>query len=306
MDKEVVSWKNKGRMIDVNGHQVFCIKEGSGPNLLVLHGYPFNTFEWKSVWNILVKNYTVFTFDYLGMGFSDKPKDHEYSFHEHCEIVNSLIEHWGIKQTHILSHDLGVSIAQELLARDLASHNCFKIQSLVYMNGGLFMDSYKPRMIQRLLSQSPKSIGKLLSNLLTKKKLTKSIKPIFGPNTQPTKQLIDQFWDILNYNDGKSIAYLIGRLVFDKVNHQESWISAMQNTNVPMCFINGPFDPNSGIHMANRYKELIPDANVKLLGKDIGHWPQIEDSSGVWSYYQEFRNEIVDNANDSSLIKEVA
>jgi pimeloyl-ACP methyl ester carboxylesterase len=66
----------------------------------------------------------------------------------------------------------------------------------------------------------------------------------------------------------------------------------MQNTKVPMCFINGPFDPNSGIHMANRYKELIPNPNVKLLGQDIGHWPQIEDPNGVLLYYQEFRQEI--------------
>ncbi|MBC8756684.1 alpha/beta hydrolase [Kordia sp. YSTF-M3] len=295
MDKEVVAWKNKGQTININGHQVFYIKEGSGPNLLILHGYPFNTFEWKSVWKNLVKEYTVFTFDYLGMGFSDKPKDHVYSFHEHCEIVNFLIEFWGIKQTHILSHDLGVSIVQELLARDVTSQNCFKIQSVVFMNGGLFMDSYKPRMIQRLLSQSPKPIGKLLSKLLTKKKLEKSIQSVFGLNTQPTNRLINQFWDILNYNDGKSIAYLIGRLVFDKLNHQERWIAAMQNTKIPMCFINGPFDPNSGIHMANRYKELIPNPNVKLLGKDIGHWPQIEDPSGVLLYYKEFRNEIQKN-----------
>ena len=301
MEKEVVAWKNKGKTIDVNGHQIFYLKEGDGPNLLILHGYPFNTFEWKYVWEDLVKKYSVFTFDYLGMGFSDKPQDYEYSFHEHCEIVNYLLGHWGIKKTHILSHDLGVSIVQELLDRDLAAQNCFEIQSVVFMNGGLFMDSYKPRMIQRFLSQSPKPIVKLLSKLLTKKKLENSIKPIFGPNTQPTNQLINQFWDILNYNDGKSIAYLIGRLVFDKLNHQERWISAMQNTKIPMCFINGPFDPNSGIYMANRYKELIPDSNVKLLGQDIGHWPQIEDPNGVVSYYEEFREEIYKTLKDSSL-----
>jgi len=292
MDKAVAAWKSKGQITHIKGHQIFYIKEGSGPNLLVLHGYPFNTFEWKHIWKTLVEKYTVFTFDYLGMGFSDKPKDHTYSFHEHCEIINDLVKYWEIEQAHILSHDLGVSIVQELLARDLASENDFEIQSIAYMNGGLFMDSYKPRMIQRLLSQSPKPIGKLMSKLLTKEKLEKSLNSIFGPNTQPSAELIDQFWEILNYKEGKAIAYLIGRLVFDKVNHQERWIYAMQNTTIPMCFINGPYDPNSGIHMANRYKELIPSANVKLLGKDIGHWPQIEDPIRVLANYQEFRDEI--------------
>ncbi|TMM53958.1 alpha/beta hydrolase [Maribacter algarum] len=288
MDKEVLHWREKGDTLSINKHEIFYLTEGTGPNLLILHGYPFNTFEWKFVWNELVKQFTVTAFDYLGMGFSDKPINHVYSFHEHCEMVNGLMSRLNIGKTHILSHDLGVSIAQELLARDLSKRNSFEIQSLVYANGGLFMDSYKPRLIQRLLSQSPKFIGKTLSKLLTKKKLENSIKSVFGPNTQPTDILVDQFWEILNYKDGKSIAYLIGRLVFDKMNHQEKWIEAMQKTEVPMCFINGPYDPNSGIHMANRYKELIPKPNVQLLSDKIGHWPQIEDPKGFLKLYFEF------------------
>ena len=292
MDKDVFLWQQKGKYLTVFGHNIFYIQEGKGPNLLVLHGYPYNTFEWKSVWSKLTQNYTVLTFDYLGMGFSDKPKNHVYSFKEHAEIVNYLLNYFNIKTTHILSHDLGVSIAQELLARNKEGANTFKMQSLVYMNGGLFMDTYQPRFIQRLLSQSPAPIGKLLSKLLSKKKLDKTIKSVFGPTTQPSELLLKQFWDILNYKDGKSIAYLIGRLVFDKINHQKRWITAMQTTEVPMCFINGPFDPNSGIHMANRYKELIPNPNLKLLNKEIGHWPQLEDPEGVLSAYFQFRTEI--------------
>lgn len=292
MDEEVVLWKKKGQYLKVFGHEIFYIKEGKGPNLLILHGYPYNTFEWKFVWKDLVQKYSVITFDYLGMGFSDKPKNHQYSFKEHCEIINYLLNYFEIKETHILSHDLGVSIGQELLARDLNRKNQFQILSLVFMNGGLFMDTYQPRFIQKLLSQSPKPIGQLLSKLLSKKKLDKTIKSVFGPQTQPSEQLLAQFWQILNYKNGKDIAYLIGRLVFDKLNHQEKWIKAMQTTSVPMCFINGPHDPNSGIHMANRYKELIHNPNVKLLNEQIGHWPQIEDPKGVLAAYFQFRQSI--------------
>jgi len=292
MDNAVITWKKKGKFVEIFGHQIFYLQEGKGPNLLILHGYPYNTFEWKSVWPSLAQQYHIIALDYLGMGFSDKPQNHVYSFHEHCEIVKYFLNYLGIKETHILSHDLGVSIGQELIARAEKGENNFKIQSLAYMNGGLFMDVYQPRFIQKLLSQSPKPIGKLLSKLLSKKKLDKAIKSVFGPDTQPSEVLLKQFWEILNYKEGKSIAYLIGRLVFDKVNHQDKWIKAMQTTKVPMCFINGPYDPNSGIHMANRYKELIPNPNVKLLNAKIGHWPQIEDPNGVLDAYFQFREEI--------------
>lgn len=292
MDKEVISWKKKGKFLEIFGHQIFYLQEGNGPNLLILHGYPYNTFEWKSVWTTLTQHYNIITFDYLGLGFSDKPQNHDYSFHEYCEMTNYLLDFLSVQETHVLSHDLGASIGQELLARDEKGQNNFKIQSLVYMNGGLFMDVYQPRFIQKLLSKSPKPIGKLLSKLLSKKKLDKTIKSVFGPDTQPSEVLLTQFWDIFTYKEGKSIGHLISRLVFDKFNHQDRWITAMQTTKIPMCFINGPYDPNSGIHMANRYKELIPNPNVKLLNANIGHWPQIEDPKGVLAAYFQFRKEI--------------
>jgi len=55
-----------------------------------------------------------------------------------------------------------------------------------------------------------------------------------------------------------------------------------------MRLIDGPCDPNSGRHMADRYAELIPDADVVFLGEDIGHWPQLEDPLGVLSHFLEF------------------
>lgn len=289
MEQQVLLWKNKGKFFDYKGNKIFYIKEGTGPNLLILHGYPYNTFEWKMVWDQLIKKYAIVALDYLGMGFSDKPKNHEYSYKEHSEIINYLMKRLNINELHILSHDLGVSIAQDLLTRDLLNENEFKINSAAFMNGGLFMDVYKPRFIQRLLSQSPKPIGKVISKIISKNKVTKSVKEVFGPNTQPDNQLLDKLWEILNYNDGKAITYLIGRLVFDKVNHQQKWINAMITTKIPMCYICGPYDPNSGIKMANRYLEIVPNPNVKLLGEHIGHWPQLEDPEGVIKAYAEFR-----------------
>ena len=48
-----------------------------------------------------------------------------------------------------------------------------------------------------------------------------------------------------------------------------------------MRLIDGPIDPNSGAHMARRYAEVIPDADVVMLADDIGHWPQLEAPDAV-------------------------
>lgn len=44
--------------------------------------------------------------------------------------------------------------------------------------------------------------------------------------------------------------------------------------------VNGADDPNSGRHMVERYRDLVPDADIVLLD-GVGHWPQIEAPQAV-------------------------
>lgn len=291
VSSQLEQWKSKGNYFTYRNYSVFFNREGNGNCLLILHGYPYSSFDFKEVWPALTTKYHVIVPDMLGMGFSDKPTDYFYSFDDYADMYTALLQHVNISEVHILAHDLGNSIAQELIARDQERKNPFVIKSIAFLNGGLFADVYKPRLIQRVLSQSPKPIGKLLSKLMSKKSVDKATAEVFGAETKPSEELLRDFWDILNYNDGKSIAYLIGRLIFAKVKYQDRWISAMQKISTPMCFINGPSDPNSGIHMAKRYQELIPNSNVILLSKNIGHWPQLEAPEQVLSAYDKFATE---------------
>lgn len=297
MNESVENWKSKGQFLKFKEYDIFYVREGSGDDLLIIHGYPYNSYEWKDTIEELSENFRVTVFDLLGMGFSSKPKNHRYSFEDYCEIVNKLMQTLEIGQTHIFSHDLGVSVAQELIARDLEGKNNFKINSSAFMNGSLFIDVYKPRFIQKILSKSPDIVGKSFSKIMTKNMVNKSVKSVFGAYTQPSDEFLDKQWEILNYNDGKSISYLIGRLVFEKYNYLNRWVNAMQKTSVPMCYIFGPADPNSGSHMARRYEELIPNPKIYSLGKNIGHWPILEVRENMLSKYYQFLNESQRNPN---------
>ena len=292
MNTAVKKWRANGKYFNFESQNIFYLQEGNGEHVLIIHGYPYNSFEWKDTINELSKTHTVTIFDLIGMGFSDKPKNHNYSFEEYCNIINALLQKLNISETHIISHDLGVSIAQELLARASEGKNNFKIKSSAFINGSLFIDVYKPRLIQKLLSKSPTLIGKILSKILTKKMVNNSVKSVFGPFTKPSETFLNQQWEILNYNDGKAITYRIGRLVFEKYNYLQRWVQTMQETTIPMCYICGPYDPNSGIHMAKRYAEIIPNPKVYLLDKYIGHWPHLEDKKNTIKYFYQFINEI--------------
>lgn len=189
-----------------------------------------------------------------------------------------------------------MSVVQEMFASP--KKNVFIIRSVAFMNGGLFTDVYKPRLIQRLLSQTPNVIGKFLSKILSRKSVESSLSRVFGPNTQPDSNWLGIFWEVLNFKDGRSIAYLIGRLVFDKIHYQKRWIEAMSDTKIPFCYICGPADPNSGRQMANRFSESYPTKPVYFLSELIGHWPQIESPEEVCATYYQF-NKDLEHSNET-------
>jgi pimeloyl-ACP methyl ester carboxylesterase len=293
LNPELERWKAKGRRFDYLGFDVFYVSEGAGPYLLLVHGYPFSSFDWARIWQALTERFTVIAPDMLGMGFSEKPVRYEYSVHDHADMHEALLEHLDVSECHVLAHDIGDSVAQEMLARKERGEQSARgvqINSITWLNGGLFNETYRPRPIQTLLSSTP--LGEVAARyrrvLLSSTVLERAVGELFGPRTKPSPELLEQFQQVMDYNDGRRVTHKVGRFVLDRHRHRNRWVRAMRETSVPMRLIDGPYDPNSGRHMADRYRELIPDPDVVLLDDEIGHWPQIEDPEAVLRHFLEF------------------
>lgn len=290
MDAELTCWLDSGERFDYLGFDIFYRIQGSGPPLLLIHGYPFNSFDWAPIWPTLIQRFTVIAPDMMGMGFSDKPVAYQYSVHDHADMHEALLAHLGINTVHILAHDIGDSVGQELLARHEfgeQSYGALRIDSITWLNGGMFIESYTPRTAQKLMSQTP--LGDVMSRVqdrpLSRRLLEPTLREMFGPNTKPTRHMMDVFNQILDYHDGRRVLHKVGRFINDRSIHRNRWVRAMRQTRVPMRLIDGPIDPNSGAHMARRYAEVIPDADVVMLADDIGHWPQLEAPDAVLTHF---------------------
>ena len=55
----------------------------------------------------------------------------------------------------------------------------------------------------------------------------------------------------------------------------QRWVGALLQSDVPLRLVDGALDPVSGAHLAERYRELVPNPDVVLL-PDVGHYPQLE------------------------------
>lgn len=290
MDAELGRWLDSGRHFDYLGFDIFYRIEGSGPPLLLIHGYPFNSFDWAPIWPTLTQRFTVIAPDMMGMGFSAKPAAYEYSVHDHADMHEALLADLGIENAHILAHDIGDSVGQELLARhEFGDHayGALSIDSITWLNGGMFVETYTPRAAQKLMSRTP--LGDILSPVqntpLSRRLLEPTLREMFGPNTKPTPHMMTVFNQILDYHDGRRVLHKVGRFINDRYTHRNRWVRAMRETRVPMRLIDGPIDPNSGAHMARRYAEVIPDPDVVMLADDIGHWPQLEAPDAVLEHF---------------------
>lgn len=282
----LADWRAQAREFEFRGHQLRYWEAGQGEPLLLIHGFPSGSWDWHYLWQPLAERYRVIACDMLGFGFSAKPRGHAYSLLEQADIQQHLLQILGGSHYHILAHDYGDSVAQELLARDLEGER--QMGSLCFLNGGLFPETHRPVLLQKLL-MSP--IGFLIGRRFSRERLAANFGKVFGADTQPDEQELDAFWAMIETNNGPAVMHrLIGYMAERRV-HRERWVGAMQRTSVPLRVIDGAADPISGAHMVARYRELIPQPDTMLL-EGIGHYPQVEAPEQVLAGYLAFRDRL--------------
>lgn len=283
------SWKDAGRYFDWHGHPIFYREHGAGDEALVLiHGFPTASWDWEPLWPDLCKRFPrVIACDMLGFGWSAKPRAHRYTLVGQMDLHAALLAHLGVLRAHVLAHDYGVSVAQEWLARDLEG-TTVPLRSLVLLNGGLFPETHRATAAQRLL-RSP--LGPAMSMLMSEKRFGRSFSTVFGPHTRPTVIELHDFWELVRFNEGHRVAHKLIAYIKERRKNRERWVGALVQSAVPKRLINGPEDPVSGLHMTERYRELVPAPDIVLI-PGIGHYPQVEAPDRVLKAFHEFHDRL--------------
>lgn len=281
-------WRKRSQTFVFRGQPVRYWAAGQGEPLLLIHGFPTASWDWHYLWQPLAQRYRVIACDMLGFGDSAKPINHTYSLLEQADLQQALLAHLQIDQpVHVLAHDYGDSVAQELLARHYEDK--IEVASCVFLNGGLFPETHRPVLMQKLLL-SP--LGWMIGRAFTRDALVKSFQQIFGPQTRPSESELDDFWSLVDSNRGPRIMHKLISYIPERRVQRDRWVAAMQRGEIPLRVIDGEVDPISGAHMVERYRELIPDADTVLL-PGIGHYPQTEAPVQVLKHYLAFRERFV-------------
>ena len=258
------------------GRSIFYRDEGAGPVSLCVHGYPTASWDWHRIWPLLAGRCRLVAPDMLGFGFSDKPREHGYSIAGQADLHECLLASLGIEEVHVLAHDYGDTVVQELMARHRerlrSGASGLSLRTVCLLNGGLFQETHRARPIQKLL-RSP--LAPLLLRLFNERAFRRSFTPIFGADTQPDDTELARFWTLIAHNGGRANMGRLLHYMGERKRYRERWVGALVDASIPLRLIAGMDDPVSGAHMVERYRELVPDADVVEL-PGIGHYPQWE------------------------------
>lgn len=280
------AWRDGGEFITVGDRRIYCRRAGTGPRLLLIHGFPTSSFDWAPTWPMLTSRFEVLAFDLLGLGFSAKPRGHRYRVREQADLVEAVAHHFDWHSAFVLAHDYGDTVAQELLARSNhdAARGALRMQRLCLLNGGLFPETHRARLIQQLLA-SP--VGPALIGLMSRRGFARNMNTLFSPMRPLDETAIDEYWALLQHESGiHAMPSLLGYMA-ERRQERARWVGALQTTDTPLRLICGALDPVSGLHMSKRYMELVPRADVVLLD-DVGHFPQLEAPERVFAAVSAF------------------
>jgi pimeloyl-ACP methyl ester carboxylesterase len=211
--------------------------------------------------------------DLLGFGDSDKPREHEYSLMEQADLIAALWSHYGVAETSLVVHDIGATVAQELLARQLEDRLTTRLTQVVFLNSALYAGVSRPRLAQRLLAQPV--LGPLLGPLVTERTYARNLAAVFSASHPLQPETAHDYWTAFQRRGASSLMHRLLQYIPERACHHRRWESALEHGRIPLHFIWGMADPVSGAPVAAQIVRRMPSAHVVALD-DVGHYPQLE------------------------------
>lgn len=282
-----MNWLSSGRHATVEGRQMFVVEKGSGPVLLLLHGFPTSCYDWRGMMEILASEYRCVAFDFPGYGLSDKPTAYSYSLFQQADAVESLVSTLGINQAHVVSHDVGTSVHCELLARQSSGDLGFEITASTLLNGSMLQWLATITPFQELLG-SNKTLQQAID--LCNGGLDAYIPGLKGIMKRPdaiTEEDATVMMELLRYQDGNRRLPAIAGYMRERYVNADRWLAALGEANAPLQFIWADGDPIANVEMGRELHRRNPMARYTEL-KRLGHFLLMEDPAAIAAQVQAF------------------
>lgn len=273
-NKLLAAWQGRGTYLKSLEDEVFVFTAGESeaPAILLLHGFPGSSFDWNGVVEGLAGHARIVAPDFVGYGLSSKPPRGDLGIMRQADIVCDVVGEMGLSRCTVVAHDMGDTVAAELLHRANADELSFAIDRVFLTNGSIYIDMAILSEGQIFLLELP---DEPLPDSLDLEVFRPALKETFGADTQPTDEALDVMLAAIAYNDGDRILPRLIRYISERRANQPRWTDALNDYVGPMTSVWGRLDPIAVVAMTDRLSKERPATEVIVLD-DIGHWPALE------------------------------
>src|SRR5918994_7750787 len=102
----MAEWVLRQRLATDEG-EIAWDRLGDGPPVVLVHGTPWSSWTWRRVAARLAERFSVYVFDLLGFGASEKRPGQDVSLAGHGARLAALLEFWGLDRPAVVAHDIG-------------------------------------------------------------------------------------------------------------------------------------------------------------------------------------------------------
>lgn len=278
--KATQDWIARGRYVTLGGRKIFVFEQGAGPVLLLLHGFPTSCFDWRGVSDRLRDRFRCVAFDFPGYGLSDKPEAYSYSLFQQADTVEELARELGIREAHVVSHDMGTSVHCELLARASGGTLGFRIAKSTITNGSMLQWLAKITPFQVMLASNetlPRAMELCAAGLPGHVPALRALMKHPDAWTAEDATVIEE---MMAYQEGHRRLPAIAGYMRERYVHRDRWIGALGQSQESLQFVWATEDPIATAEMGRELHRLFPKARFTEL-PGLGHFLIAEDPERV-------------------------
>lgn len=241
---------------------------GTGPPLLIVHGFGGAADDFADHRDELARTHRVVTFDHRGHGRSEGPAHVEYSLERLRHDVLLVADRLEIHRFRLLAYSMG-----GMAARRIPVDHPDRVETLVLMStcGGPIatLDSELLDMGARLAEEQ---------GMTALKRLLDERDPLHTPATQRLLRERSGYAEYLEWK-WSSLAQPMYAAMLREFSRQPDDHDALRSVRCPALVIVGALDAQF-LEPCRRLADVIPEAELVVL-PDAGHSPQFE-TPGAW------------------------
>lgn len=255
---------------EIDGVRVFYRESlpdrADAPVLLLLHGFPSGSHQFRSLIDVLGSDYRLVAPDYPGFGHTQVPDGFSYSFDRLADITEGFVRSLGLDRFVMYVFDFGAPVGFRI-----AQRHPEWIAGLVVQNGNAYEEglSDAARGLIWLTSDTPGARDAIQGMLTLDGTRSQYETGVADPDLiAPDGYTLDQhFLDLPGRKEAQQA------LIFDyhtNIEQYEDWHAWLRQHNPPTLITwgsNDPFFPEPG---ARAYLRDLPDAELHLY--DTGHF----------------------------------